>query len=143
MTTHSSNNNNLVGGGGGSGSSTGTLLSGASSQPQPPPPPSTQQRLPQSSQPQPPGFGKMLYFLDQMKLEVTDADQNIKNLQTEMKCLVRTFGRKSVYMCFHIHIYNCILTPTVVPIFFARNVCFYRRKRIKNWKPRREIWNGN
>ena len=41
------------------------------------------------SQP-PPGFGKMLYFLDQMKLEVTEADQSIKHLQTEMKCLVRS-----------------------------------------------------
>lgn len=34
------------------------------------------------------GFGKMLYFLDQMKLEVTDADQKIKSLQTDMRCLV-------------------------------------------------------
>jgi hypothetical protein len=35
------------------------------------------------------GFGKMLYFLDQMKLEVTDADQKIKSLQTDARCLVR------------------------------------------------------
>lgn len=35
------------------------------------------------------GFGKMYYFLDQMKLEVTDADKNIKSLQTDMKCMVR------------------------------------------------------
>lgn len=34
------------------------------------------------------GFGKMLYFLDQMRLEVTDADMKIKSLQTDMKCLV-------------------------------------------------------
>jgi hypothetical protein len=47
---------------------------------------STQQ---QRQQNQPIGFGKMLYFLDQMKLEVTEADQSIKSLQTDMKCLVR------------------------------------------------------
>ena len=47
------------------------------------------QRLQQQQQQQQPGFGKMLYFLDQMKLEVTEADQSIKNLHTEMKCLVR------------------------------------------------------
>ena len=34
------------------------------------------------------GLGKVFYFLDQMKLEVTDADRTIKNLQTDMKILV-------------------------------------------------------
>jgi hypothetical protein len=38
------------------------------------------------------GFGKLLYFLDQMRLEVNDADKNIKTLQTDMKCLVRQIG---------------------------------------------------
>jgi hypothetical protein len=44
---------------------------------------------PQRPHQQQQGFGKMLYFLDQMKLEVTDADQKIKSLQTDMRCLVR------------------------------------------------------
>ena len=35
-----------------------------------------------------PGLGKVFYFLDQMKAEVTDADQKIKTLQTDMKFLV-------------------------------------------------------
>lgn len=35
------------------------------------------------------GFGKMLYFLDQMKVEVSDADKSIKSLQTDTKFLVR------------------------------------------------------
>jgi hypothetical protein len=51
-------------------------------------PPST------AAQRQQQGFGKMLYFLDQMKLEVTDADQKIKSLQTDMRCLVS--GRASL-----------------------------------------------
>jgi hypothetical protein len=34
------------------------------------------------------GLGKVLYFLDQMKLEVTDADRTIKELQSGMKFLV-------------------------------------------------------
>jgi hypothetical protein len=38
------------------------------------------------------GFGKLLYFLDQMRLEVNDADKNIKALQTDMKCLVSRVG---------------------------------------------------
>eukprot|EP00550_Attheya_septentrionalis_P012575 CAMPEP_0198304816 /NCGR_PEP_ID=MMETSP1449-20131203/57594_1 /TAXON_ID=420275 /ORGANISM="Attheya septentrionalis, Strain CCMP2084" /LENGTH=947 /DNA_ID=CAMNT_0044007345 /DNA_START=185 /DNA_END=3028 /DNA_ORIENTATION=+ len=33
------------------------------------------------------GLGKVLYFLDQMKLEVTDADRTIKELQSGMKFL--------------------------------------------------------
>jgi hypothetical protein len=35
------------------------------------------------------GLGKLCYFLDQMKKEVTDADRSIKTLQTDMKLLVR------------------------------------------------------
>jgi hypothetical protein len=35
------------------------------------------------------GLGKVFYLLDQMKTEVTDADQCIKTLQTDMKLLVR------------------------------------------------------
>ena len=35
------------------------------------------------------GLGKVFYLLDQMKSEVTDADQCIKTLQTDMKLLVR------------------------------------------------------
>jgi hypothetical protein len=35
------------------------------------------------------GLGKVLYFLDQMKMEVTDSDRCIKNLQADMKLLVR------------------------------------------------------
>lgn len=35
-----------------------------------------------------PGLGKVLYFLDQMRSEVTDADKMIKSLTTDMRCLV-------------------------------------------------------
>jgi hypothetical protein len=35
------------------------------------------------------GLGKVFYFLDQMKMEVTDADRCIKTLQTDIKHLVR------------------------------------------------------
>ena len=35
------------------------------------------------------GFGKMLHYLDQMRLEVTDADRTVRTLQTDMKCMVR------------------------------------------------------
>lgn len=34
------------------------------------------------------GLGKLSYFLDQMKSEVSDADRMIKHLQTDMKVLV-------------------------------------------------------
>ena len=34
------------------------------------------------------GFGKVLYFLDQMKLEVTEADRTIKEQENDMKFLV-------------------------------------------------------
>jgi hypothetical protein len=34
------------------------------------------------------GLGKVFYFLDQMRLEVADADRTIKSLQAEMKFLV-------------------------------------------------------
>lgn len=34
------------------------------------------------------GFGKVLYFLDQMKLEVTEADRTIKEQESDMKFLV-------------------------------------------------------
>mmetsp|Transcript_28745 Transcript_28745/g.32223 ORF Transcript_28745/g.32223 Transcript_28745/m.32223 type:complete len:734 (+) Transcript_28745:124-2325(+) len=37
------------------------------------------------------GLGKVFYLLDQMKMEVTEADQCIKTLQTDMKLLVRFF----------------------------------------------------
>jgi hypothetical protein len=39
------------------------------------------------------GLGKVYYFLDQMKLEVTDADRLIKTLQTDNKCLVSAGSR--------------------------------------------------
>jgi hypothetical protein len=35
------------------------------------------------------GFGKIYYFLDQMRSEVQEADRTIKSLQTDMKCMVR------------------------------------------------------
>ena len=35
-------------------------------------------------------FGKMILFLDQMRSEVTEADRNVKTMQTNMKCMVRT-----------------------------------------------------
>jgi hypothetical protein len=35
------------------------------------------------------GLGKVFYLLEQMKAEVTDADQSIRTLQTDMKLLVR------------------------------------------------------
>ena len=35
------------------------------------------------------GLGKVFYFLDQMRLEVTEADKTIKTLQSDMKFLVR------------------------------------------------------
>jgi len=35
-----------------------------------------------------PGLGKVLYFLDQMRSEVSDADKMIKSLTTDMRCLV-------------------------------------------------------
>lgn len=35
------------------------------------------------------GLGKVFYLLDQMKIEVSDADGCIKTLQTDMKLLVR------------------------------------------------------
>lgn len=38
------------------------------------------------------GFGRVFYLLDQMKTEVTDADQSIKTLQTDMKLLVSNFS---------------------------------------------------
>ena len=34
------------------------------------------------------GLGKVFYFLDQMKTEVTDADRTIKSLQKDMKFMV-------------------------------------------------------
>jgi hypothetical protein len=34
------------------------------------------------------GFGKVFYFLEQMKLEVTEADRTIKNQGRDMKFLV-------------------------------------------------------
>jgi hypothetical protein len=37
------------------------------------------------------GFGKVLYFLDQMKLEVTEADRTIKEQECDMKSLVSWF----------------------------------------------------
>jgi hypothetical protein len=43
-------------------------------------------KLPQSMETG--GLGKLCYFLDQMKKEVTDADRSIKTLQTDMKVLV-------------------------------------------------------
>ena len=49
------------------------------------------------------GLGKVFYFLDQMKLEVSDADRTIKNLQTDMKILVsarQQFCRSRVYFSF-------------------------------------------
>jgi hypothetical protein len=41
------------------------------------------------------GLGKVFYFLEQMKVEVTEADRTIKTLQTDMKLLVRT-----IFSCF-------------------------------------------
>jgi hypothetical protein len=38
------------------------------------------------------GLGKLCYFLDQMKSEVTDADQLTRTLQTDLKVLVSTNG---------------------------------------------------
>jgi len=44
------------------------------------------------------GLGKVFYFLDQMRLEVTDADKTIKTLQSDMKFLVRILSP-----CYKIH----------------------------------------
>ena len=36
------------------------------------------------------GLGKVFYYLEQMKQEVTDADKTIKSLQSDMKFMVRS-----------------------------------------------------
>jgi hypothetical protein len=41
------------------------------------------------------GLGKVFYFLDQMRLEVSGADRTIKTLQIDMKCLVSII----IYLC--------------------------------------------
>ena len=46
------------------------------------------------------GLGKVFYFLDQMKLEVTEADKTIKSTQKENKFLVRLYDFSSYYLSF-------------------------------------------
>ena len=46
------------------------------------------------------GLGRAFYLLDQMKTEVTDADQSIKTLQTDMKLLVSaSFVAMETFRC--------------------------------------------
>ena len=45
------------------------------------------------------GLGKVLYFLDQMKQEVTEADRTIKTLQSDAKFLVRNRKMRCVALC--------------------------------------------
>jgi hypothetical protein len=37
------------------------------------------------------GVGKIFYFLDQLRLEAMDAERTIKNLQTDLRLLVRRY----------------------------------------------------
>jgi hypothetical protein len=53
------------------------------------------------------GLGKVFYFLDQMKLEVTEADRTIKSLQMDMKFLVRVvYVLRMNDQIRYIHIYS-------------------------------------
>lgn len=44
---------------------------------------------PRPRRPRPPGMGKTLHYLDQMRAEVVETERLLKSLQTESKVLVR------------------------------------------------------
>jgi hypothetical protein len=72
------------------------------------------------------GFGKMYYFLDQMRSEVQEADRTIKSLQTDMRCMVRIF------------LQDDRLNFASLMFDFGS-----RKRRIKNSKRKQERWSGN
>ena len=74
------------------------------------------------------GLGKVFYLLEQMKSEVTDADQCIKTLQTDIKLLVRaivTILRLQSISIFSLH------SRSFVVLSCPR----YSGIRIKTWRP--------
>jgi hypothetical protein len=81
------------------------------------------------------GLGKVFYFLEQMRLEVSEADRTIKNLQTESKFLVSFFQVDRLVRLWkeeydaHGFAYNNI---------FRFSQWTYRKKRTKSWRPGHE-----
>jgi hypothetical protein len=74
------------------------------------------------------GLGKAFYFLDQMKIEVTDADRVIKNLQTDMKFLVRLVDA----------VFCSLFSQVSMSRLIYSSCC--RERRTKNGKRRTENW---
>jgi hypothetical protein len=80
------------------------------------------------------GVGKMFHYLDQLRLEATDAERTIKNLQTDVRLLVR-----SAYL-------RANNSDVVQPNSSLTHVLYInhnRRKRIRSSRPRPETRKGS
>jgi hypothetical protein len=90
---------------------------------------SAQSKTPQSFDKGAGGLGKVFHYLEQMKMEVTDADRTIKTLKTDMKFLV------SIVSCLYYFLYLCA-RPCLTLIVG----CHHRNRRIKNGRQKTEKW---
>jgi hypothetical protein len=88
-----------------------------------------QSKTPQSFDKGAGGLGKVFHYLEQMKMEVTDADRTIKTLQTDMKFLV------SVVSCFYFVLYS-----RARPCLTLLVGCHHSDRRTKNGRQRTEKW---
>lgn len=75
------------------------------------------------------GLGKLCYLLDQMKSEVTDADQLVRSLQTDMKVLVSTNDHLFLGT---LEVLTQLIAPQTQP----------SATKTKNSKQRTSIWSG-
>ena len=78
---------------------------------------------------QPGGLGKVCYFIEQMKIEVTEADKTMKQMQ------VRTIGFDLSFSCDFFPSLLYVLTLYHLHISSHRNrrTCAYSGRRTKNW----------
>ena len=76
------------------------------------------------------GLGKVFYFLEQMRLEVTEADRTIKSLQSDAKFLVRSTKNGPT----RVLSMRCDTNLLCVCFFVFRWT--NRGKRIRSWRPR-------
>jgi hypothetical protein len=80
------------------------------------------------------GVGKMFHYLDQLRLEATDAERTIKNLQTDVRLLVRSS---------YLRANNSDVVQPNSSLTRVLNINHYRRKRIRSSRPQPETRKGS
>lgn len=80
------------------------------------------------------GIGKVFYFLDQMRVEVTEADKTIKSLQKDLKFMVSIWFEIEVGRNFQSFWFSLDVNTRFYCIWFLRG------RKTKRWKRGIETW---